>query len=68
MTKKIAETAVDMTEEQRKERGIFVRGFEREAFLAALPAFLAIGTYTPARCVNLAWDVAFESMARLKSK
>ena len=68
MTKMTAETAVDMTDEQRRERGIFVREFERKAFLAALPAFIAIGTYTPARCVTLAWNVAFESLAKLPTR
>ena len=68
MTKMMAETTVELTDEERKDQGIFVRDFERQAFLAALPAFLAIGTYTGPRCVNLAWDVAFESTARLNKK
>lgn len=57
-----------MTDEQMKARGIFVREFERKAFLAALPAFISIGTYTPARCVTLAWDVAFESLGKLTTR
>ena len=68
MTKMTAETVADMTDEQMKARGIFVREFERKAFLAALPAFISIGTYTPARCVTLAWDVAFESLGKLTTR